>query len=58
MINLGNDWDDVIKDLFESEKYLAIRKFLIKEYSEREIYPSMYDLFNAFKRPPISRLKP
>ena len=57
MINLGNDWDDVIKDLFESEKYLAIRKFLIKEYSEREIYPSMYDLFNAFKKTPYKSVK-
>lgn len=57
MVNIGNDWDEIISDLFTSDKYLAIRKFLIKEYSEREIYPSMYDLFNAFKKTPYKSVK-
>ena len=57
MVDLGNDWNDHLKDLFESEKYLNIRKFLVKEYSEREIYPSMYDLFNAFKKTPYKSVK-
>lgn len=57
MVDLGNDWNDLLKDLFESEKYLNIRKFLVKEYSEREIYPSMYDLFNAFKKTPYKSVK-
>ena len=57
MVNIGNDWDEILKPLFESEKYLEIRKFLIKEYSEREIYPSMYDIFNAFKKTPYKSIK-
>lgn len=57
MVNIGNDWDEIISDLFTSDKYLAIRKFLVKEYSEREIYPSMYDLFNAFKKTPYKSVK-
>lgn len=57
MVNIGNDWDEKLKPLFENEKYLEIRKFLIKEYSEREIYPSMYDIFNAFKKTPYKSIK-
>ncbi len=57
MVNIGNDWDEILKGLFESEKYLSIRKFLAKEYSEREIYPSMYDIFNAFKITPYKSVK-
>lgn len=57
MVNIGNDWDEILKGLFESEKYLSIRKFLAKEYREREIYPSMYDIFNAFKITPYKSVK-
>lgn len=49
MVTTGNDWDEILAPLFESENYKTIREFLKKEYSEREIYPSMYDIFNAFK---------
>ena len=57
MVKIGNDWDDVLKDLFASENYLKIREFLKKEYSERVIYPPMYDIFNAFKLTPYSEVK-
>lgn len=49
MVTTGNDWDEILAPLFESENYKTIREFLKKEYSEHEIYPSMYDIFNAFK---------
>lgn len=49
MVNIGNDWDEVLKDLFESENYKKIRDFLKEEYSRHTVYPSMYDIFNAFK---------
>ena len=58
MVNIGNDWDEILKPLISHENYLQIRKFLIAEYREREIYPPMYDIFNAFKKRPISQLKP
>lgn len=57
MINIGNDWDERLKPLFESELYAKIRAFLKKEYSERVIYPSMYDIFNAFKYTPYADVK-
>ena len=49
MVNLGNDWDIVLKGEFEKPYYLAIREFLKKEYSTQTIYPDMYDIYNALK---------
>ena len=57
MVNIGNDWDEILAPLLNSENYLAIRKFLIKEYSEREIYPPMHDIYNAFKITPYKSVK-
>lgn len=57
MVNIGNDWDEILAPLFESENYKNIRSFLIKEYTEREIYPSMHDIFNAFKKVPYKSVK-
>lgn len=57
MVHIGNDWDDVLKELFKSELYLSIREFLKKEYSAHIIYPPMADIFNAFKYTPYSKVK-
>ena len=57
MINFGNDWNVVLKNLVESELYADIRKFLIKEYSEHYVYPPMELIFNAFKLTPYEDVK-
>ena len=57
MVKIGNEWDEILKPLFESDKYLQIRKFLIEEYSKREIYPPMHDIFNAFKMTAYNSVK-
>ena len=57
MVNIGNDWDEVLSDLFQSENYKKIRDFLKEEYSTHTIYPSMYDIFNAFKMTPYKSIK-
>lgn len=49
MIELGNDWDELLKDEYESEYYQEIRAFLKQEYKEHTVYPSMYDIFNALR---------
>jgi len=49
MVNIGNDWDNILKDIFASEKYQALRDFLVKEYQETTVYPSMYNIFEALK---------
>lgn len=49
MVNIGNSWDQILADEFDKDYYQKLRKFLISEYRSREIYPSMYDIFNALK---------
>ena len=49
MVNLGNDWDELLESEFQKDYYLQIRQFLKSEYSTRVIYPSMHDIFNALK---------
>ena len=49
MVHIGNDWDELLKDEFQKEYYLALREFLKKEYFSRRIYPPMNDIFNALK---------
>lgn len=49
MVNIGNDWDDILSDEWEKPYYKRLRAFLKQEYSSRTIYPDMHDIFNALK---------
>ena len=49
MVNIGNDWDEILSGEFDKEYYLSLRQFLKSEYKNQTIYPSMYDIFNALK---------
>ncbi|MEA4923529.1 MAG: uracil-DNA glycosylase [Eubacteriaceae bacterium] len=57
MVRLENDWDELLADEFKKDYYLQLRGFLKKEYSTKVIYPDMYDIFNALKLTPYSRVK-
>ncbi len=57
MIKITREWDEVLKEEFASTSYLELREFLKKEYSERTIYPTMYDIFNSMKKTPFSAVK-
>lgn len=49
MVNLGNDWDDILADEWQKPYYLELRKFLKQEYSTQTVYPDMGDIFNSLK---------
>lgn len=49
MVNIGNSWDNVLKEEFQADYYKSLREFLKSEYSTKTIYPNMYDIFNAFR---------
>ena len=49
MVKLNNDWDALLEGEFSSQYYLNLREFLKSEYSSRQIYPPMNDIFNALK---------
>ena len=31
MVNLGNDWDEILKDEFQKDYYRNLRKFLVDD---------------------------
>ena len=49
MVNLGNQWDILLKGEFEKPYYRQLREFLKAEYNTYTVYPGMYDIFNALK---------
>ncbi len=57
MVHIGNDWDTVLQGEFDKPYYQQLRAFLRDEYTQRTIYPDMYDIFNAFKLTPYAQVK-
>lgn len=57
MVNIGNEWDNLLEDEFKKEYYKALRKFLIKEYNTHTVYPPMNDIFNALRYTSYSDVK-
>lgn len=57
MVNLGNDWDSILKEEFEKDYYLKLREFLKTEYRNYRVYPDMYDIFNALRYTSFSDAK-
>ncbi|CDZ75368.1 Uracil-DNA glycosylase [Peptoniphilus sp. ING2-D1G] len=49
MIKFGNKWDELLKDEFNKPYYQELRKMLIEEYRDFQVFPPARDLFNAFK---------
>jgi uracil-DNA glycosylase len=49
MVNIGNDWDDILRLEWDKPYYRELRRFLKTEYSSRTIYPDMHDIFNALR---------
>lgn len=49
MVNIGNDWDEILADEWEKPYYKDLRAFLKEEYKTHTVYPDMYDIFNALK---------
>lgn len=57
MVNIGNDWDALLKDQFESEYYKNLRRFLVSEYDHHNVYPPADCIFNALKATPYGNVK-
>ncbi len=49
MVNIGNDWDNLLADEWEKPYYKELRAFLKTEYATKKVYPNMNDIFNALK---------
>lgn len=49
MVNLGNGWDELLKEEFDKEYYRKLQSFLKEEYGNYCIHPDKNDIFNALK---------
>ena len=56
-VNIGNEWDNLLADQFQSEYYKKLRKFLVSEYNNHRVYPPADCIFNALKYTPYSKVK-
>ena len=57
MVNIGNSWDNVLKDYFGGENYQNLRRFLAEEYRTHTIYPDMHHIFSALKETAFEDVK-
>jgi len=49
MVNIGNNWDNLLAEEFDKDYYLNLRRFLIEAYRIGKVYPDKNAIFNAFK---------
>lgn len=57
MVNMGNEWDNILKDEFKKDYYLKLREFLIYEYKNYKVYPHTNDIYNALKTTSYEKVK-
>ncbi len=57
MVKIGNSWDSILSDLWESAEYKRLRAFLVTEYKSEIIFPPAEDIFNALKLTPPEKIK-
>lgn len=48
-MHIGNDWDIVLKDVFESEKFRDLIIRVNEEYKKSTCFPMKQEVFNAIK---------
>ncbi|MBR5340991.1 MAG: uracil-DNA glycosylase [Erysipelotrichaceae bacterium] len=46
---IGNDWDEILGEEFDSEYYQKLRSFLDEEYSHKTIYPIPKYIYTALR---------
>lgn len=54
---LKNDWAQRVGDEFEQPYYKQLRRFLIEQYRNNQVYPDMHDIFNALHLTPYESVK-
>jgi uracil-DNA glycosylase len=54
---IGNDWDQKLKLIWESEGFKRFMDMINKEYNTKTIYPPKNYIFNALKLTPYSNTK-
>lgn len=56
-MKIGNDWDIILKDVFESDKFRELIIKVNKEYEKNTCFPIKQEVFNAIKLTPYKNVK-
>lgn len=56
-IQLEDGWKAVLKDEFDSDYFLKLKKFLKEEYQEHQIFPPKADILFALNETPFHKVK-
>ena len=54
---IGNDWDEVLKNVFEGEGFKKFMKIIDHKYLTETVFPPRNYLFNALKLTPYKDVK-
>ena len=54
---LGNDWDELLKEEMDKEYFQKLFEFVREQYQEKDIYPKMNEIFNAFRHTSYKNVK-
>ena len=53
---IGNDWDDILKDIYQKEYYNKIKEKVRYEYNHKTIFPPANKVFYALRMTPYKSL--
>ena len=56
-MKIGNDWDTILKDVFESQSFRELIMKVNEEYKKDICYPIKQEVFNAIKLTPYKDVK-
>lgn len=54
---IGNDWDDILSDIYNKEYFLNIKEKVRSEYKHKTIFPPAPKVFNALRLTPYKDIK-
>ena len=57
MVNIGNSWDEILKEEFKKEYFEKLQEFVAEEYQTKVIYPEFDLIFSALKETPYEKVK-
>lgn len=53
----SNDWAQALNGELDKPYYIALKHFMVKEYTEQTVFPPAADLYNALHYTPLSKVK-
>lgn len=57
MVQLGNSWEDILKEEFEKDYFKKLQEFVAEEYQTKVIYPEFDHIFSALMETPYEKVK-